>query len=127
MLDAYEKEQQLQTHIIERELVRCPADDLTQLQAIADHAAEVAHTVLLPYHFGAIAGFHNCIVYANMGPNNRQRLLDSLRQQLRHDGVRELACGIWPKEGEKDAGYTFAVVIDSPDVDFWEEILREVF
>jgi hypothetical protein len=113
MLQKFQKEQRLQSHIIEQDLANCPRGNLAALQEITERTARAAGGPLFQYRFGAFAGGGMSILYSNMGPP-RQCLLKGFREELAQEGVRELALATWPIEGE-DKDYTLAILIDCPE------------
>ena len=56
------------------------------------------------------------------GPQYRDRPLARFRQKIDQLGLLEKGFGTWPPEGEKRAGYTFALLL----VPYSEEIQRKV-
>jgi len=121
----HEKEELVQTHIIESQLDEIPYGNDAQLRRIARDAAKVAFETLFRFRFGFLEGVDTSIVYVNMGPD-KARILEGLRRRLREEDVDELAAAFWPEEGE-DKHYTFAILIDSIDPDYWCDVAREVY
>lgn len=99
------------------------ASDAAACARLAARAADVAHNGRFQERFGYFAGGRRCIVFANMGGDPAQRLAaEVLRQFLDDAGVRELGVGV--SSGD---GYTWAVLIDSPDGKRWCEAARKAW
>jgi hypothetical protein len=56
------------------------------------------------------------VIYNNnpyaAGPQYREAETAEIRELLRAAGIKELAYATYPPAGEKDAGYTYALVLD---------------
>jgi len=124
-MDAYEKEEALQMHVLDRALAKCPKDDAGKLQELAERIAQTAYEVFCRVRFGSFYGGDKCAVYVNMDPTNLW-VLDGLRQKMEEAGVQELAAATWPKEGT-DKDYSFAIIIDSHKYPVWCEVARSVW
>ena len=56
------------------------------------------------------------------GPQYREKQLCLFRQRLDQRGYKEVDFGIWPPEGEEQAGYSFALLIDDWSPEMQEEV-----
>ena len=111
MLEAFEKEQILQQHILETRLADCPTTDSPQLVLIAEDAVELAKKLWFNQCFGCLDGIDKCAIFVNLA---NAWVLDRFRQRLGEAGVHELAAAHWPKDGP-DRAYTFPIIVESTD------------
>jgi hypothetical protein len=124
-LEEFQKEQQLQMHVLERELASCAMSDDACLQAVAERIAQVAYEVLINVRFGVLGCEDRCAVFVNMGQKHMW-LADRLAERVADTDSQVLARAHWPTNGPS-AGYSFAILVDSEDAEYWRETIVEIY
>jgi hypothetical protein len=136
MLHGFQKEQKLQTHIIEKMLDELPYGDSASARALAEHAIRHAYDDLFSNRFGSISGIAFCVVYSNMGPDN-DWLRKRFRDHISEDYLVHAEVGInfddesdevkhMPELDEGPRPYTFLFLVEGDGYDL-EEMLRELW
>lgn len=128
MLNAYEKEEILQTRIIEEKLreVYCPES----ASQIADYAILQTSTTMFRYRFGSIDSLWGAgLVFVNMGPTHFW-LLDAFKQAVPEDTILAEAGVtdgkiVTPLCGH-NAPYSFLVIVDNSDPYELEDLMRKI-
>ena len=120
LLWAFQKERQLQTHVIKSGLNE--ANSPEQFQELAEEIAKVARTTFFEFRFGHFSTANLSAVYVNMGPTNLW-VREHLERRAHAAGRQVLASAM---DSSTDP-YTFAIFIDCGDGELWEDIARSIW
>lgn len=95
---------------------------------LASRAAEHANDTLFEDHRGVMKWHGQVVIFGNDGyrQDERARLeVDLLRQHLSEAGIAELGFGLDERGEREDQGYTWAMVVESDDLDALHRMVWE--